>query len=82
MQTTRVLLVDDNELIRAGVRQLLTRAPEFEVVGEAKNGRESVELSASLKPDVVLMDLRMPEIDGAWRRGASWSDCPPRRSWW
>jgi Response regulator containing a CheY-like receiver domain and an HTH DNA-binding domain len=65
MQTTRVLLVEDNDLIRAGVRQLLSRAPEFEIVAEAKNGREGVDLTISLKPDVVLMDLRMPEVDGA-----------------
>lgn len=65
MQTTRVLLADDNEIIRAGVRQLLTRAPEFEIVGEARNGREAVDLSLMLRPDLILMDLRMPECDGA-----------------
>lgn len=65
MQTTRVLLVDDNDIIRAGVGRLLSRAPEFEVIGEARDGREAVELASSLRPDVVLMDLRMPELDGA-----------------
>ncbi len=65
MQTTRVLLADDNEIIRAGVRHLLARAPEFEIVGEARNGREAVDLSLMLKPDLILMDLRMPECDGA-----------------
>lgn len=65
MQTISVLIADDNEIIRAGVRQLLSRAPDFEVVGEAHNGREAIELASSLRPDVVLMDLRMPECDGA-----------------
>lgn len=65
MPSIRVILADDNELIRAGVRQLLARAPEFEVVGEARNGREAIDLSLSLKPDLILMDLRMPECDGA-----------------
>lgn len=64
-QTARVLLAEDNATIRAGLRELLARAPEFELVGEAKDGREAVELAASLHPDVVLLDLRMPDVDGA-----------------
>jgi DNA-binding NarL/FixJ family response regulator len=59
-----LLLVDDQDLIRRGLNALLTTDPELEVVGEAENGREAVTLVAKLKPDVVLMDVRMPVMDG------------------
>lgn len=59
-----LLLVDDQELIRRGLHALLTTDPELEVVGEAENGQEAVTLVARLKPDVVLMDVRMPVFDG------------------
>jgi DNA-binding NarL/FixJ family response regulator len=61
---TRVLLADDQGLVRAGFRALLDAEPGIEVAGEARDGREAVELTRSLKPDVVLMDIRMPELDG------------------
>ena len=61
---TRVLLVDDQTLIRQGIRLLLMTEPGMEVIGEAANGREALELVASLRPEVVLMDIRMPEMDG------------------
>ena len=60
----RVLLVDDHQLVRAGVTTLLQSDPEITVVGEARNGREAVESVAGVGPDVVLMDLSMPEMDG------------------
>jgi DNA-binding NarL/FixJ family response regulator len=59
-----LLLVDDQDLIRRGLNALLTTDPELEVVGEAGNGQEAVTLVAKLKPDVVLMDVRMPVTDG------------------
>jgi len=60
----RVLLVDDQELFRAGVAVIVGADPEIEVVGQAASGREAVELVDRLEPDVVLMDIRMPELDG------------------
>jgi DNA-binding NarL/FixJ family response regulator len=60
----RVLLVDDQALFRAGVRMLVGSQPDLELAGEAANGAEGVELARSLRPDVVLMDIRMPVMDG------------------
>lgn len=60
----RVLLVDDQALVRAGFRVLLEAAPDLEVVGEAENGTRAIELAEELRPDVILMDIRMPEVDG------------------
>jgi DNA-binding NarL/FixJ family response regulator len=65
MSRVRVLLADDQALFREGLRTLLEAHPDLEVVGEASNGEEAVALCASLEPDVVLMDLRMPMLDGA-----------------
>jgi len=62
--SVRVLLVDDQPLIRTGFRMILEETPTIEVVGEAENGRSAVRLCATLAPDVVLMDIRMPEMDG------------------
>jgi DNA-binding NarL/FixJ family response regulator len=61
---TRVLLVDDHRLVRAGLAALLAGTQDIEVVGEASDGQQAVELAARLKPDVVLMDLSMPVLDG------------------
>jgi DNA-binding NarL/FixJ family response regulator len=60
----KLLLVDDQNLIRRGLHALLTTDPELEIVGEAENGQEAIALVTSLKPDVVLMDVRMPVMDG------------------
>ena len=60
----RVLVVDDQALVRGGFRVLVDSAEDLEVVCEAENGRQAVELVRELQPDVVLMDVRMPEIDG------------------
>ena len=60
----RVVLVDDHPVVRSGLAGLLGGEPDIEVVGEASDGREGVDLAVSLGPDVVLMDLRMPVMDG------------------
>ena len=64
MTAVRVLLVDDQMLFRAGLRTLLATRPEVEVVGDAENGQVALELAARTRPDVVLMDLKMPVLDG------------------
>ncbi|HTA37123.1 MAG TPA: response regulator transcription factor [Solirubrobacteraceae bacterium] len=62
--TTRVLLADDQELMRMGFRMVIDTQPDMAIVGEAANGREAVDAARELDPDVVLMDVRMPELDG------------------
>ncbi|MGN6426989.1 MAG: response regulator [Leifsonia sp.] len=65
----RVLLADDQHLVRAGFRALLEAEPDIEVVGEAATGRDVVALARETRPDVVLMDIRMPDGDGLWATG-------------
>jgi DNA-binding NarL/FixJ family response regulator len=60
----KVLLVDDQELFRAGIQIIIDAQPDMTVVGSARDGREAVELARSSQPDIVLMDMRMPEMDG------------------
>ncbi len=60
----RILLADDHKIMREGLKALLDDVPDIEVVGMATNGREAVQLAAELRPDVVVMDLNMPEMDG------------------
>jgi DNA-binding NarL/FixJ family response regulator len=62
--STRVLIADDQALVRAGFRKLLESAPDIEVVGEAADGREAVDQARRLRPSIVLMDIRMPRLDG------------------
>jgi NarL family two-component system response regulator LiaR len=64
MTALRLLIADDHRLFRQGLRQMCEIKGGFEVVGEAENGRQAVELAGRLKPDVVLMDIQMPELDG------------------
>ena len=60
----KILLCDDQEMVRAGFRMLLEAEPDFDVAGEAKNGAQAVEAVSELRPDVVLMDIQMPVMDG------------------
>jgi two-component system, NarL family, response regulator NreC len=60
----RILLADDHTILRSGLKALLSMEPDMEVVGEASNGREAVQLASTLKPDVIVMDISMPEVDG------------------
>ena len=64
MSTIRVMIVDDHTVVRDGVATMLGRQDDIAVVGEAANGREAIDIAKSLNPDVILMDLRMPEMDG------------------
>jgi DNA-binding NarL/FixJ family response regulator len=64
MAPLRILIADDHPLVRSGLRALLAAAEDMEVVGEAATGEEAVTLAASLQPDVIVMDLRMPGING------------------
>ncbi|QBS43614.1 response regulator transcription factor [Nocardia sp. CS682] len=62
--TIRVLVADDQALIRAGLATLFSATPGFEIVGEAADGRQAIELATRISPDVILMDIRMPVLDG------------------
>jgi len=64
MNSIRVLLADDHKLIRAGLRLVVDQQPDLSVVGEADDGRQAVELAKSLKPNVVVMDIGMPNLNG------------------
>jgi DNA-binding NarL/FixJ family response regulator len=72
----RLLIADDQQTVRAALRSLLDSQPDFEVVGEAANGAEAVTLAGRSRPDVVLMDLRMPEMDGVTAIGRIKADHP------
>jgi DNA-binding NarL/FixJ family response regulator len=63
-KSARVLIADDHYLVRDGLHRMLSRTPDVEVIGDASNGREAVELCRRLSPDLVLMDVRMPKMDG------------------
>jgi DNA-binding NarL/FixJ family response regulator len=78
--TIRILLADDQPLVRAGVAQLIGTQPDLAVVGEAADGAEAVARAAELRPDVVVMDVRMPRLDGieATRQVLALTPDPPR----
>lgn len=63
-EPARLAIVDDHDLVRAGLRAMLSTEPDFEIVGEAADGREALELCYRVRPDLVLMDVRMPDTDG------------------
>ncbi|WP_346923357.1 response regulator transcription factor [Rothia sp. (in: high G+C Gram-positive bacteria)] len=75
----RVLLADDQDLVRSGFSLILSMEDDIEVVGEAKNGQEAVELAQSLQPDVVLMDVQMPVLDGITATATVVSEHPATR---
>ena len=64
MKSIRVLIADDHALFREGVRAILKSVPDIEIVGEAGTGREALTLASNLKPDVILMDIQMPDLNG------------------
>ncbi len=76
---TRIVLADDHTVVRCGFGLILSKEPDFEVVGEAKNGREAVELAERLKPDVVVIDVSMPELNGIEGTRRICATCPRTR---
>jgi DNA-binding NarL/FixJ family response regulator len=64
MSTLRIILADDHDVVRAGLRGVLDRLPNVEVVGEAENGRAAVDLVRTLSPNIILMDIAMPDLNG------------------
>ena len=76
MKKLRILLADDHIVMRTGLRALLERQPNLEVVGESENGRETVALAVSLRPDVVVMDVGMPVLNGIEATQMIVTQCP------
>ena len=74
--TIRIMIADDHAVVRQGLRMFLSLDPELEVIGEASDGREALELARELRPDVVLMDLLMPVMDGIEAIGALKAEMP------
>jgi len=64
MKNLRILIVDDHDVVREGIRGFLSRRAGFEICGEAMNGPEAIQKTSKLKPDVVVVDLRIPDMDG------------------
>ena len=78
-RTIRVVLVDDQALFRAGIRMIIDSQPDIDVVGEAGDGREGIEVVRATRPDVVLMDIRMPVLDGIAATAELLADPDPPR---
>ncbi len=78
-ESIKVLIVDDHPIVRRGFGSLITIKPGFELIGEGTNGREAVELAKSLKPDVIVLDLMMPEMSGLEAIGHIKADNPEAR---
>jgi len=76
MRKVRVLLADDHQLMRSGIRLMLEREPDMSVVGEASDGREAVALAKSLRPDIVIMDIGMPSLNGIEAAGQMTQENP------
>jgi two-component system, NarL family, response regulator NreC len=74
---TRIMLADDHRIMREGLKSLLNEEADMEVIGDADNGRRAIEMVDELRPDVVVMDIGMPELNGieATRRIVRWSRC-------
>src|SRR5689334_24833437 len=75
-ENLKIVLVDDHVMIRSGLRELLQKEPGWTVVGEAGNGRQAMELIRKLNPDVVVMDLSMPELNGIEATRKALAECP------
>jgi DNA-binding NarL/FixJ family response regulator len=73
------LLADDHALVRQGIRELLSAQPEFEIVGEAATGAQAVQAALETRPDVVLLDIHMPDGDGLWATGEIVRELPSTR---
>lgn len=73
---TRVVIAEDHRIVREGIRLILAVSPDFEVVGEAATGREAVALARQLEPDVVVMDITMPDLDGLEATSLIKAHCP------
>src|SRR3954468_10055725 len=77
--TARLIIADDHELARSGMRSMLEGEPGLDLVGEATNGREALALCKELTPDLALLDVRMPEMDGLLATRAIVKECPGTR---
>ena len=64
MKNTTILIADDHEIIIDGIKSMISSSPNVEIIGEARNGKEAIEKAKTLNPDVILMDISMPIMDG------------------
>jgi len=64
MKNTTILIADDHDIIIDGIKSMISSSPNVEIIGEARNGKEAIEKAKTLNPDVILMDISMPEVTG------------------